>query len=113
MLLPIEIFAMSRRVSKSATMSHKGCLPDGGCSCGGEDTLILETDQGTHHHHEHDGDGEIYMSIQALKSMYLNSMILLDHLDPNSSLPDWVESKLARASSDLRDVHDYLMLNEP
>ncbi len=119
MLLPIEIAMMNKSANRgrSAGADNKtpktirslvGC--EGGCTCGGgcgaQPTPVAEL----HHHHEEEGDGEVYMSIQSLKSLHLKSGELLRILNEESELPDWVESKLSRASNDLNDVHGYLTL---
>ena len=53
-------------------------------------------------------DGENYMSVQALESMREHAEELLQKIDSGTPLPDWVESKLARASQSLLDVYEYM-----
>ena len=53
-------------------------------------------------------DGESYMSTQALESMREHAEELLQKIGPETPLPDWVESKLARASQSLLDVYEYM-----
>lgn len=53
-------------------------------------------------------DGESYMSVQALESMREHAEELLQEIESDTPLPDWVESKLARASQSLLDVYEYM-----
>ena len=52
--------------------------------------------------------GESYMSVQALRSMRDHAEYLMSRVQMDTSLPDWVESKLARASQSLNDVYEYM-----
>jgi hypothetical protein len=53
-----------------------------------------------------DEDGS-YMSVQALNTIHKNSEALMSHIQQGSVLPDWVESKLTRANTDLGDVAQF------
>lgn len=53
-----------------------------------------------------DEDGS-YMSVQALNTIRKNSENLMSHINQGSVLPDWVESKLTRANTDLGDVAQF------
>lgn len=53
-------------------------------------------------------DGESYMSVQALQSMRDHAEGLLNQVQYNSELPDWVEAKLTRAAQSLNDVYEYM-----
>lgn len=57
---------------------------------------------------ESGGDTQSYMSVQALNSMLEHSEMLLDMIDANTPLPDWVEYKLAQASGMLTAVLEYM-----
>lgn len=56
--------------------------------------------------HTADEDGS-YMSVQALKTLAANATKLLSLIQPDTVLPDWVESKLTRANTDLGDVAQF------
>ena len=53
-----------------------------------------------------DSDGS-YMSVGYLKALADKSEHLLDHIDNNSDLPDWVEAKISQAANAINGVHDY------
>lgn len=80
MILPVE-------------RAKKACGGDTSCGCGCS---------------QQEPEGESYMSLQALRAMQEHAAELLDQLDPQSALPDWVESKLTGASQSLTDVYEYM-----
>lgn len=57
---------------------------------------------------ESGGDTQSYMSVQALNSMMEHSEMLLEMIDADTPLPDWVEYKLAQASGMLTAVLEYM-----
>jgi len=57
---------------------------------------------------ESGGDTQSYMSVQALNSMIEHSEMLLEIIDENTPLPDWVEYKLAQASGMMTTVLEYM-----
>jgi len=57
---------------------------------------------------ESGGDTQSYMSVQALNSMMEHSEMLLDMIDADTPLPDWVEYKLAQSSGMLTAVLEYM-----
>lgn len=57
---------------------------------------------------ESGGDTQSYMSVQALNSMMEHSEMLLEMIDENTPLPDWVEYKLAQASGMMTAVLEYM-----
>ena len=57
---------------------------------------------------ESGGDTQSYMSVQALRSMMEHSEMLLEMIDENTPLPDWVEFKLAQSSGMLTTVLEYM-----
>jgi len=52
-------------------------------------------------------EGENYMSVQALQAMADHATALLKKIDTSTNLPDWVESKIIRASAGLEDVMEF------
>jgi hypothetical protein len=52
-------------------------------------------------------DKESYMSVQGLQSMAEHARMLLQVINEGTSLPDWVEAKIIRSSSDINDVFEY------
>lgn len=58
---------------------------------------------------ESGGDTQSYMSVQALHSMKSHSEGLLELIDENTPLPDWVEYKLAQSSGMLTAIYEYMV----
>lgn len=99
-------------------MSKVSCGGNCGCGCGktspvevfsGVGALPVEVEihrvdasKGLH------PDGESYMSVQALESMRDHAEELLQKIDSETPLPDWVEAKLTKASQSLLDVYEYM-----
>jgi hypothetical protein len=96
----------------ASMFSSHPCMQGGPCQCGGgcgQQPMII---QPTHGQVE-EGDGESYMSIQALQSMKDHADDLLDLLDRNTPLPDWVEAKLTEAATQLNNVYEYMTHGHP
>jgi hypothetical protein len=74
-----------------------GCTCGGSCGCGGAAKPPGPS------------QGMSYMSVQSLREMGSHSEKLLGMIDENSRLPDWVESKIAQAAQQMRDVTEYLL----
>lgn len=55
-----------------------------------------------------DEDGS-YMSVSALRAISDHAQMLLERIDEGTELPDWAESKITRANTDLTDVTEYMM----
>jgi len=53
-----------------------------------------------------DADGN-YMSVKAIQALHDHARMLMDHITEGVELPDWVESKITRANSDLSDVFEH------
>lgn len=58
-----------------------------------------------------DSDGS-YMSVQNLRSIHSHAAKMLEVMDANTALPDWVESKISRASGQILDVFEYFQHGE-
>lgn len=109
--------ALASRVARKYT--HKvSCGGGCGCTCGQASPMesyseigVLPVDVEIHRVDASDElypDGESYMSVQALESMRDHAEELLQKIGSETPLPDWVESKLARASQSLLDVYEYM-----
>jgi hypothetical protein len=58
-----------------------------------------------------DTDGS-YMSVQSLRSLHDHSALLLQTIHSGTRLPDWVESKIDRASAQILDVFEFIQHGE-
>ena len=56
---------------------------------------------------EYDYEGD--MAISQLKSIMRNAESLLSMLEPNSNLPEWVQSKITLAEDYIVTAHNYMM----
>ena len=56
---------------------------------------------------EYDYEGD--MAISQLKSIISNSEHLMGMLEPNSNLPEWVQSKITLAEDYIVTAHNYMM----
>ena len=61
--------------------------------------------------HKADLDGS-YMTVANLRGLSEHAEELLEIIDSDTALPDWVESKIDRAAAGLLDVYEYLMHGE-
>jgi hypothetical protein len=55
-----------------------------------------------------DRDGS-YMSVTSLRALVEHCSELLEKIDNNSDLDDWVESKINGAARDILDVYEFMM----
>jgi hypothetical protein len=55
-----------------------------------------------------DRDGN-YMSVNSLRALVEHCSELLEHVNENSNLDDWVESKINRANQDIVDVYEFMV----
>jgi hypothetical protein len=55
---------------------------------------------------------ESYMSQSYLKNMQLMVSDLLEIVEPQADLEDWVDAKITKAHEALSDVHNYLRNND-
>lgn len=53
-------------------------------------------------------ENESYMSQSYLKNMQQMASDLLEIVDPEADLEDWVDAKITKAHESLADVHNYL-----
>ena len=58
-----------------------------------------------------DSDGS-YMTVSNLRGLSEHADELLEYIDSDTELPDWVESKIDRAAAALLDVYEFLMHGE-
>ena len=56
---------------------------------------------------EYDYEGD--MAISQLKSIMRNAEHLMGMLEPNSNLPEWVQSKITLAEDYIVTAHNYMM----
>ena len=97
-------------------LQKQACGGNASCSCGCSkprvevealpveaELLRLGNSEGDDLHPE----GENYMSVQALQAMADHATYLLKKIDTSTNLPDWVESKIIKASAGLEDVMEF------
>ena len=63
------------------------------------------------HAHEAGSDGS-YMSVGYLKALADKSDELLDYIDDETPLPDWVEAKIGQAANAINGVRDYFVYRD-
>lgn len=76
-------------------------LPEDVAITAGEDTM-----HGKEHHGDSDGS---YMSVGYLKALADKSDELLEYIDHDTPLPDWVEAKIGQAANAINGVRDYFV----
>jgi hypothetical protein len=82
-----------------AEMSGKPCV----VKVHGEEH-ILEKSKGDEYEYDYEGD----MAMSQLKSIMTNAKCIHDMLEPNTNLPEWVQSKITLAKDYIETACDYL-----
>ena len=68
------------------------------------DEYINEKSKGDEYEYDYEGD----MAMSQLKSIMMNAKQLHDMLEPNTNLPEWVQSKITLAKDYIETARDYL-----
>lgn len=65
---------------------------------------ILEKSKGDEYEYDYEGD----MAMSQLKSIMSNAKLLHDMMEPNTNLPEWVQSKITLAKDYIETARDYM-----
>jgi len=68
------------------------------------DEYVNEKSKGDEYEYDYEGD----MAMSQLKSIMMNAKQLHDMLEPNTNLPEWVQSKITLAKDYIETARDYL-----
>lgn len=69
-----------------------------------EEEHIQEKSKGDEYEYDYEGD----MAMSQLKSIMTNAKLLHDMMEPNTNLPEWVQSKITLAKDYIETARDYM-----